>query len=277
MRKLIFGIQPLWGKVLLCLLIIGSVSCGKEDKTYVPFEPELQEDYTETVFGMSLDMVYVKGGVFEMGATVEQEEDAYDDEKPVRKIRLDSYHIGKYEVTQAQWRAVMGSDPVVSYLYGEGDNYPAYFISWDMAQEFCKRLSEKTGEKYVLPTEAQWEYAARGGNKSKHFKYAGGDIMYEVAWYSENAATRTHPVGTKKPNELGIYDMSGNINEWCSDWYAEYDEKDNYNPQGPEEGTYRIRRGGCWFTDIKYCRVSFRNDFPRSKLLYFGFRVVRLP
>lgn len=216
------------------LLALGMmVSCEPENEN----ESSLK-DYTETAFGMNLEMVYVKGGTFEMGATEEQEDDAFFEEYPVRTIRLDGYYIGKYELTQAQWRAVMGTslreqrdkaNPAWG-IYGEGDNYPMGYVSWEEAQAFCKKLSEQTGKRYILPTEAQWEYAARGGNKSRHYKYAGSNDIGEVAWYKENSNDvgsghpdyGSHPVGTKKANELGCYDMSGNVFEWCSDWADRY-------------------------------------------------------
>ncbi len=203
MKKLLY--------VLTGALLLAGVwtSCEKpeklekeSEKPFEPIEPELQEDYTETAFGISLEMVYVKGGTFEMGATAEQGDDAEDEERPVRTVRLDSYYIGKYEVTQAQWKAVMGTtlkeqsnkagSNEIKVVFGhdvngEGDNYPMYYVSWEEAQTFCQKLSEKTGKKYVLPTEAQWEYAARGGNKSQHYKYAGSNDIDEVAWYWNNS------------------------------------------------------------------------------------------
>lgn len=228
-----------------------------------------------------MEVVYVTGGEFEMGATEEQGDDADEErEKPVRTVRLDSYYIGKYEVTQAQWQAVMGKDRHGSdYRYGKGDDYPTYGLYWEEVQEFCKLLSEATGKKYVLPTEAQWEYAARGGNKSQHYKYAGSDDLDEVAWYGGGEFATAHPVGEKKANELGIYDMSGNVEEWCSDWYGKYDENDTENPQGPAEGyaSQRVYRGGCWWSSAGECRVSSRAGYPGSTTGPTGFRVVYLP
>ena len=228
-----------------------------------------------------MEVVYVTGGEFEMGATEEQGDDVDEDrEKPVRTIRLDSYYIGKYEVTQAQWQAVMGQNRYGwDYEYGKGDDYPVYYVSWNDAQEFCKRLSEATGKKYVLPTEAQWEYAARGGNKSQHYKYSGSDDIDEVAWYGGGEFSTAHPVGTKKANELGIYDMSGNVEEWCSDWYGKYDEMDTDNPQGPAEGyaSQRVYRGGNWWSGTYSCRVSYRDGSADGVSSSRGFRVVYLP
>lgn len=264
-------------------------SCGKDEKKNEPFEPKepaLQEDYTETAFGMNLEMVYVKGGTFEMGATAEQGDDANVDEQPIRNVKLDSYHIGKYEITQAQWRAIMGDDdPIYSYDKGKGDDYPVYYVSWDMAKEFCDKLSEQTGKKYVLPTEAMWEYAARGGVHNTKTKYAGSNDFEEIAWSRENSYVvgkehpdyGTHPVGKKKANALGLYDMSGNVWEWCSDLYEFYDKKDDYNPQGAVEGENRSSRGGSWMHDAWYCRVSCRQSgLPGARTGTIGFRVACL-
>ncbi len=271
---------------LLGLLAMGLLaSCNKEEKAYEPIEPELQEDYTETAFGMNLEMVYVKGGEFTMGLTKEQGWNDLPDstiKKLTRKTKLDSYHIGKYEVTQAQWKAVMGTDP----SYFKGDNLPVEQVSWAEAQEFCKKLSEKTGKKYVLPTEAQWEYAARGGVHKTKTKYAGSNDIEAAAWYRENSYDLgyshpdygTHPVGTKKANALSLYDMSGNVWEWCSDWYMDgYDKADDLNPQGPAGGAYRVVRGGCWIYNAGYCRVSARlNVDPDFRNADLGFRVAVL-
>ena len=276
--------MSLWGLLTMGLL----ASCGKE-KEEKPIDPDYTAgaDYTVTTFGLNMDMVYVEGGTFEMGATAEQGDDAYDNEYPVRTIKLDSYHIGKYEVTQAQWEAVMGTSleeqralsTLDDGIVGEGADYPMYYVSWHEAQEFCRKLSEKTGKKYVLPTEAQWEYAARGGKKSKGYKYSGSDDIEEVAWYGENSDYQTHRVGTKKANELGIYDMIGNLWEWCSDWYGTYDESDTDNPQGPVNGSNRVYRGGSWYHRYAFpCRVAFRiSDSPDFSYYFLGFRVACLP
>ncbi|MDE5608951.1 MAG: SUMF1/EgtB/PvdO family nonheme iron enzyme [Bacteroidales bacterium] len=251
------------------------------------FDIELEgEDYTETAFGLRLEMVYVEGGTFEMGATVEQGDDAQDWEKPVRMVKLDGYHIGKYEVTQAQWEKVMGitfeeQKEIAGMenrdVVGEGSDYPMYYVKWEEAQAFCKKLSEATGMKYVLPTEAMWEYAARGGKKSQHYKYVGSNDVEEVAWYKDNSDEKAHSVGLKKANELGIYDMSGNLCEYCSDWYADrYDENDTDNPQGPDSGSFHVNRGGFWNSRAVYCRVSerYRGD---GRVYSVGFRVAVLP
>ncbi|MCM1041480.1 MAG: formylglycine-generating enzyme family protein [Bacteroides sp.] len=270
---------------LLALSLFAACEKEKEnEKPYIPLEPELQADFTETAYGTAIEMVYVKGGEFMMGATAEQGDDAYDWEKPVRTVRLDSYHIGKYEVTQAQWKAVMGTEPS-SF---EGENRPVGKVSRGDAKKFCEKLSAKTGKKYVLPTEAQWEYAARGGKKSRGYKYAGSNTLSEVAWYSDNSYALgqydpdygTHAVGTKKANELGIYDMSGNVEEWCADYYGSYDVNDTDNPTGPQNvTTCAVVRGGCWVLDARGCRVSYRrpNYHAGYRYSYLGFRVAMIP
>ena len=237
--------------------------------------------YTETVSGLSFDMVYVEGGTFRMGGTEEQGEDAWVGEKPVHSVTLSDYYIGKYEVTQGLWKAVMGTGVEEqmekageSDLYGVGDDYPMYYVSWDEAQEFVSKLSELTGKNYVLPTEAQWEYAARGGVKSRGYKYSGSNTIDDVAWYNGNSGFAAHPVGTKLPNELGIYDMSGNVWEWCSDWYSDYSDVSQTDPTGPSSGSGRVFRGGSWLYNARNCRVSNRPDGdPDYRDSNLGFRV----
>ena len=227
------------------------------------------ETYVETAKGINLKMVYVEGGTFAMGSNSGE-----SDEKPVHNVTLDSYYIGETEITQAQWRAVMGSNPS-GYT---GDNRPVENVSWHDAQEFCKKLSELTGKRYVLPTEAQWEYAARGGNQRKRYTYSGSNNIDEVAKYDSSGGHSN--VKSKKPNELGIYDMSGNVWEWCSDWYSSssYSSSSQINPQGPNSGSYRVLRGGSWRHDASYCRVAYRFSINPSYANYnCGFRVVCLP
>ena len=227
------------------------------------------ETYVETANGINLKMVYVEGGTFAMGSNSGE-----SDEKPVHKVTLHSYYIGETEITQAQWRAVMGSNPS-RYT---GDNRPVEWASWNDAQEFCEKLSELTGKRYVLPTEAQWEYAARGGNQSNDYIYSGSNNIDEVAKYGSNGGHSN--VKRKKPNELGIYDMSGNVYEWCSDWYSSssYSSSSQTNPQGPSSGSARVLRGGSWNGNAGGCRVANRNGGnPSSTLSYYGFRVVCLP
>ncbi len=224
-----------------------------------------------TVNGVTFEMVYVEGGTFMMGATAEQGDDAYDDENPTHQVTLSDYAICKFEVTQALWMAVMGNNP----SYFKGDNRPVERVSWNDCQEFIKKLNGLTGKSFRLPTEAEWEYAARGGNKSKGYKYSGSNDIDEVAWYDGNSGSQPHPVGTKKPNELGIYDMSGNVLEWCNDWYGDYTLTPANNPTGPSSGSLRVIRGGCWVNDAWDCRVSFRYRFyPDDRDYFMGFRLV---
>ena len=214
------------------------------------------ETTTYTVNGVSFDMVLVKGGTFAMGATSEQGSDAYSDEKPTHHVTLSDYMIGKTEVTQELWQAVMGNNP----SYYKGDNLPVENVSWNDCREFIKKLNSLTGLNFRLPTEAEWEYAARGGNKSKGYKYSGSNDLGSVAWYDSNSSSKTHAVATKSPNELGLYDMSGNVYEWCSDWYGDYSSGSQTNHKGPSSGSNRVIRGGAWLISVRYCRVSNRED-----------------
>ena len=244
------------------------------------------------------EMVKVEGGTFTMGATAEQGSDYDSDELPTHQVTLSDYYIGKYEVTQQLWEYVMsysgtcadgssmsayasdvwlGSDP--SSSYGVGDYYPAYYVSYyDIVDIFLPRLNKITGRTYRLPTEAEWEFAARGGKQSKGYKYSGSDNIGVVAWYTGNSGGKTHQVGTKEPNELGIYDMSGNVWEWCGDWYGSYSSSAQTNPTGPSSGSYRVLRGGSWGNIAGGCRVSYRGSyFPSSRYSNYGFRVVLVP
>ena len=215
-------------------------------------------------------MVYVSGGTFTMGATSEQGSDAYDWEKPAHSVTLSGYYIGKYEVTQELWKAVMGSNP----SYYKGDNLPVERVSWNDVQEFLRKLNAMTGKRYRLPTEAEWEFAARGGNSSRGYKYSGGNSLGSVAWYYDNSGSRTHAVGTKSPNELGIYDMSGNVLEWCQDWWGSYSSSSQRNPKGPNSGSDRVDRGGSWLNDARLCRVSNRGgNTPDDRNFSLGFRL----
>ena len=221
----------------------------------------------------NIEMVYVAGGTFTMGATAEQGSDAYSDEKPTHSVTVSDFYIGKYEVTQAQWKAIMGSNP----SYFKGDNLPVENVSWDDIQEFIRKLNAQTGKRFRLPTEAEWEYAARGGNKSKGYKYSGSDNVDDVAWYYDNSSRKTHPVGQKSPNELGIYDMTGNVCEWCQDWYGSYSSSSQTNPTGPSSGSIRVLRGGSWYSHAGTCRVSNRySDSSDYRGSYNGFRLACL-
>lgn len=225
---------------------------------------------TFTVNGVQFTMVAVEGGTFTMGATSEQGSDARDDEKPAHQVTLSDYYIGQTEVTQALWKAVMGSNP----SFFKGDNLPVEQVSWDDCQEFIQKLNQLTGKQFRLPTEAEWEYAARGGRKSRGYKYAGGNNIDLVAWYDDNSGNETHPVATKQANEHGVYDMSGNVWEWCSDWYGDYQSSSLSDQQGPSSGSNRVIRGGSYFNFARYCRVSCRcSDTPGRRFNYLGLRL----
>ena len=205
--------------------------------------------------GISIEMVKVEAGTFMMGATSEMKP-LYKDELPVHQVTLtNDYYMGKYEVTQALWQVVMESNP----SYFKGENLPVEEVSWDDCQKFISKLNSMTGRKFRLPTEAEWEYAARGGKKSKGYQYSGSNNLSDVAWNDENSGGKTHPVGTKQANELGIFDMTGNVWEWCQDWKGFYSSVSQANPTGADSGLDRICRGGC-FNDFKgFSRSSFRD------------------
>lgn len=229
---------------------------------------------TFTVNGVSFELLYVKGGTFTMGCTPEQNGDCNNDEKPIHKVTLDDYYMGKYEVTQALWVAVMGKNPSNK----KGDDLPVENVSWNDVQDFIRQLNQLTGQNFSLPTEAQWEYAARGGCKSKGYKYSGGNILGNVAWYADNSGSTPHPVGTRDPNELGLYDMSGNVWEWCYDWYGGYSSESQTNPTGPTAGSIRVLRGGSWSYFAGLSRVSYRlYGQPGSRFSGRGFRLVLVP
>ena len=207
---------------------------------------------------INIEMVKVEAGTFMMGATSEME-NPYDNEKPVHQVTLaDDYYMGKYEVTQALWQAVMGSNPSTF----KGDNLPVEKVSWNDCQEFISKLNSLTGRKFRLPTEAEWEYAARGGRKSRGYQYSGSNNLSDVAWYKDNSGNITHPIGAKQANELGIYDMSGNVCELCKDRYGSYSSSAQINPTGTSNGSLRVARGGALRSFAKYCRLSSRSDIP---------------
>ena len=217
---------------------------------------------TFTAGGVTFKMIFVEGGTFTMGATAEQGNDADSDEKPTHSVSLSSYHMGETEVTQALWQAVMGSNP----SYFSGSNLPVECVRWNYCYEFITKLnqlcaSQLNGRQFRLPTEAEWEYAARGGKQSRGYKYSGSNTLGNVAWYHDNSGSTTHAVGTKTPNELGLYDMSGNVHEWCSDRYGSYSSSAQTDPTGPATGSGRVSRGGSGGGLAMHCRVSFRTYF----------------
>ena len=204
--------------------------------------------------GICIEMVKVEAGTFMMGATSEMK-NPYDDEKPVHQVTLtNDYYMGKYEVTQALWQVVMGKNP----SYFKGDNLPVNYVRWKDCQRFISKLNSMTGRKFRLPTEAEWEYAARGGKKSRGYQYSGSSNISDVAWYDGNSGDKTHPVGTKQANELGIYDMTGNVLEWCQDWYGSYYSSSQTNPTGATSGSRHVNRGGSWAKNVRRSSPSCR-------------------
>ena len=266
-----------------------------------------------------IDMVFVEGGTFTMGCMPEKGDNCSvffdeffisvygrDPEKPAHSVTVGNFSIGRYEITQKQWKRVMGARNKPSHF--KGDSLPVENVSWNDVQEFIARLNQQTGKKYRLPTEAEWEYAARGGAKSEGYRYAGSNTAADVAWYYDNAGdkalapmedfydewdirdlfrldtilmennNRTHKVGTKQPNELGIHDMSGNVREWVNDWYVKYSADAKTNPQGPVSGRFRAVRGGDWAVAAWGCTVFRReNESHTSRSNTLGFRLVLDP
>jgi len=223
-----------------------------------------------TVNGVTFEMIFVQGGTFSMGCTAEQGSDCNNREKPAHSVTVGNFSIGKFEVTQALWKAVMGSNPS-SF---KGDNLPVENVSWDDAQEFCRKLSAATGKQFRLPSEAEWEYSARGGARSKGFIYSGGNNLNIVGWFWDNSGKRTQSVGQKQANELGIYDMSGNVWEWCSDWYGVYTATPKRDPMGASSGSDRVIRGSSWIGAATGARVASRYDStPGNRSSNFGFRL----
>ena len=220
---------------------------------------------------INIEMVKVEAGSFDMGATPEIE-NPYEIEKPMHRVTLtNDYYIGKYEVTQALWQAMMGSNP----SRFKGNNLPVENVSWNDCQDFVSKLNVMTGKKFRLPTEAEWEYAAKGGKKGRGYQYSGSNTLGDVAWYGKNSGHKTHAVGAKQPNELGIYDMTGNVFEWCQDWYDSYSSSPQTNPIGAASGSYRVIRGGSWGSSAGNCRSSYRfHHTPDYRDGYLGLRLV---
>ena len=259
-------------------MTVVSTSCGKDE----PVNPA----ETFTVNGVTFKMVAIEGGTFTMGMTAEQESDAFDVERPAHEVTLSSYFIGQTEVTQALWQAVMGSNPSYFSSSNSRNNYdtnlqrPVEFVSWNDCQTFITKLNQLTGKTFRLPTEAEWEFAARGGNRSLGYKYSGSNNLDDVAWYWFNIPSRneeygtTQTVATKAPNELGLYDMSGNVFEWCQDRYGSYSSDAQTNPVGPSTGYGRVFRGGSWYNHAYSCRVSLRAGYdPTRKADCIGLRL----
>ena len=296
-----FSVLGSMGQVPYCIICLKPVSqCPYKGKHYIPEpppdprpkitprpKPRVTATYQNEVLrvgNVSYRMKYISGGTFTMGATSEME-NPNDDEKPTHKVKLSSYYIGETEVTQALWKAVMGSNPS-SF---KGDNRPVEKVSWNDCQTFISKLNSLTGKRFRLPTEAEWEFAARGGKQSRHTQYSGSSRINDVAWYCGSsgfddyeeglyfilAEYETKPVKTKQPNELGIYDMSGNVSEWCQDWYGSYNSYAQTNPNGASSGSRRVYRGGSWRYSPEGCRSSNRNcDAPGGSDGDLGLRLV---
>ncbi|MBR6980466.1 MAG: formylglycine-generating enzyme family protein [Prevotella sp.] len=271
------------------ILLLTTIGCEQQRE---PMTPEQSASAIEKLVN---NMVPIEGGTFNMGTSIGPEKDKKDkkgmkiqkgkkddkvdeDEGPVHQVTISSFSLGRYEVTQEQWEAVMGENP----SYFKDGNLPVECVSWEDCQEFITKLNEKTGKQFRLPTEAEWEYAARGGNISKGYNYAGGNDLDSVGWYEKNAYGRhwsnanygTHPGGQKKPNELGLYDMSGNVWEWCSDFYGDYGSSAQKDPTGATKGNFRVCRGGCWFDKSKDHRVANRYYwFPDNRYYFVGLRL----
>lgn len=240
-----------------------------------PYEPVIE---TYTVSSVTFDMLLVEGGTFMMGG---RENDPYVKpwELPVHEVTLSDYYICTTEVTQALWRAVMGTSSNPSWFtssngYGTDYNRPVESITYANCQNFITKLNQKTGKTFRMVTDAEWEYAARGGKYDHGYMYAGGNDIDEIAWHLDNSGEVTHAVGTKTPNELGIYDMAGNVGEWCSDWFAYYTAEAQTNPKGPTTGTARVVRGGSWGQGWRMNRVTYRSDRnPADKNVHVGLRI----
>ena len=271
---------------VLILMTVISMSCGKDEPVNPddPVNPDEPQTETFTVNDVSFTMVPVEGGTFIMGTDYNSPDDFYW-EQPAHEVTLSSYFIGQSEVTQALWQAVMGENP--SY-FSSRNNYdtnlqrPVECVSWNDCQTFITKLNQLTGKKFRLPTEAEWEFAARGGNQSQGYEYSGSNNLDDVAWYwysipsriSGNAGYGTQTVATKAPNELGLYDMSGNVWEWCQDyWGGIYSSEAQTNPVGPSTGDTHVYRGGSWGS-YKGCRVSYRvSEKPTFTLFDIGLRL----
>jgi formylglycine-generating enzyme required for sulfatase activity len=266
MKKKIFSL--FCGVAILAMLISAAalVSCSDDEEN----SSSGKSNRTFNVNGVEFKMVYVEGGTFMMGS---DDSEAEKDEQPVHKVSLNDYYIGETEVTQELWLAVMGSNPSCF----EGVNRPVEQVSWYDCKGFIAELNRLTGESFCLPTEAQWEFAARGGIHSKGYEYSGSNGVNYVGWYCENVYVDyygTQPVATKQSNELGIYDMSGNVWEWCEDWRGEYTSNAVVDPQGPTSGSYRVLRGGCWKEFDTCCRCTLRCcSLPTNTLNILGLRL----
>ena len=262
-------VTPAGNKVYVEAVADGTcvITCSATDGSGVKAECQVTvgaAGQTYTVNGVSFKMIAVEGGTFQMGSSI--------DAKPVHQVTLSSFSIGETEVTQELWEAVMGTNP----SYFTGSKRPVEKVSWNDCQTFITELNQLTGQTFRLPTEAEWEFAARGGNQSEGYTYSGSNTIGDVAWYTENSSITTHEVATKAPNELGLYDMSGNVWEWCQDYYDDYSSGSQTNPTGPTTGFSRVLRGGCWNSNAANCRVAIRSyDNPACPYDELGLRLAQ--
>jgi sulfatase modifying factor 1 len=254
--------------VMLLLLVMSTVVIAQQPKKIriVSAAPT----YTDTLTGMTF--VFVKGGCYEMGDIFG---DGDPDERPVHQVCLEDFYIGKYEVTQGQWQSIRSSNP--SIFNSCGDDCPVEHVSWDETKEFIEALDQRTGKNYRLPTEAEWEYAARSGGQRERYAGTSNDAeLGDYAWYASNSEGKTHPVGQKKPNALGLYDMTGNVWEWVEDLYDVnyYRNSPRRDPQGPPNGQDRSLRGGSWRSGLSGIRIQSRDKiYPGIKDYGLGFRL----
>lgn len=287
------------------LLLFISQQFRVQSYPIVPINEDLKGNFSNGEEKILENMVLVKGGTFTMGCTSEQGRDCNNSEFPVHQVSLSDFYLSKYEVTVQEFKAFVDATNYITDAEKEGNsviwgksfwelkvgtdwrcdvtgklrsnneyNHPVIRVSWNDAVAYCNWFAQTTGKKYRLPTESEWEYAARGGSLTQKFKYAGSNNLDEVAWYDENSGNKTHPVGQKKPNELGLYDMSGNVWEWCQDWHGVYSSSAQTNPIGAVSGSDRIYRGGDWLLNRLNCRVSWRSYSPPSSHIYIiGFRL----
>ncbi len=256
-------------RLLILTLLFPALAFGQSPATAAKTPKDTVRKYK--IPDLDIDMIFVQGGSFIMG------QDNLTERMPAHKVSVNSYYISQCKITQAQWQIVMGYN---ESLFKGCDKCPVENVSWNAAQEFIKKLSRSTGAKYRLPTEAEWEYAAKGGAKSAHYKYSGSDMAGDVAWYLPNGDGKTHPVGSKKPNELGLYDMSGNLQEWCNDWYDKnyYSRSPTNNPLGPATGELKVVRGNDYqgtMEELEPASRSHEGQYPDLRDNLTGFRIVR--